>query len=421
MNFTGWLKLTVAATALSCSVSAVAQINKQFVEQAPKEDQAPWPHLDPDDPDVIKLRDDPNRDMWRQKRDYSNDGRTPGPVSLSRYEAQMENVGVKTFFQQPFAWTQEDLIAGEVDIAFFGAPTGVLPHSHGSVWAPAEVRYTRDYGTYGATLPLGWVEYETLIDPFTILKAVDYGDAGMDPYSNSRTLEEIRVITREVAETGAIPFIIGGDHSVPNGSLRGIIDVYGKKNIGFLHFDAHLDRGKGKFGAFYHSGSYMTLAVNEGLLDGKDVVQFGMSTPVFGEADYQQIIEEGGTVFHLHEIRRDGIPKVFEKIYEIFKDKDLIYVSFDIDTFDMSYAPGTGSSSPTGVTPSDLFPHLREFAARKTIVGFDVVEYNPFYDNRGQQTARLVRRTMFQFLTGIAMKKKGLDPDWVNPVISGDP
>ena len=83
-------------------------------------------------------------------------------------------------------------------------------------------------------------------------------------------------------------------------------------------------------------------------------------------------------MFHLHEIRRDGIPNVFKRIYEIFKDKDLIYVSFDIDTFDMSYAPGTGSSSPTGVTPSDLFPHLREFAARKTIVGFDVVEYNPF-------------------------------------------
>lgn len=414
-------RLAVAATVLFCSVSAIAQINKELVDQAPKEDRAPWPHLDPNDPDVIKLRDDPNRDMWREKRDYSKDGRTPGPVSLSRYEAQMENVGVKTFFQQPFAWTQEDLVAGEVDIAFFGAPTGVLPHSHGSVWAPAEVRFTRDYGTYGASLPLGWVEYETLIDPFTILKAVDYGDAGMDPYSNSRTLEEIRKITREVAETGAVPFIIGGDHSVPNGSLRGIIDVYGKKNIGFLHFDAHLDRGKGKFGAFYHSGSYMTLAVDEGLLDGKDIVQFGMSTPVFGEKDYQQIIKEGGTVFHLHEIRRDGIPKVFEKIYEIFKDKDLIYVSFDIDTFDMSYAPGTGSSSPTGVSPSDLFPHLREFAATKTIVGFDVVEYNPFYDNRGQQTARLVRRTMFQFLTGIAMKKKGLEPDWVNPVISGKP
>ena len=65
-------------------------------------------------------------------------------------------------------------------------------------------------------------------------------------------------------------------------SNRGIVDVYGKKNVGFLHLDAHLDRGFGKFGAFYHSGSYMTMAVDEGLLDGKEVVQFGMSTPVFG-------------------------------------------------------------------------------------------------------------------------------------------
>lgn len=87
----------------------------------------------------------------------------------------------------------------------------------------------------------------------------------------------------------------------------------------------------------------------------------------------------------------------------------------------MSYAPGTGSSSPTGVTPNDLFTHLREFAATKTIVGFDIVEYNPFYDNRGQQTARLARRVMLQFLTGIAMKKKGIDPKYVNPRIRGKP
>ena len=81
----------------------------------------------------------------------------------------------------------------------------------------------------------------------------------------------------------------------------------------------------------------------------------------------------------------------------------------------------TGSSSPTGVTPNDLFPHLREFAATKTIVGFDIVEYNPFYDNKGQQTARLVRRTMLQFLTGIAMRKDGIDPEYIHPRISGDP
>ena len=64
---------------------------------------------------------------------------------------------------------------------------------------------------------------------------------------------------------------------------------------------------------------------------------------------------------------------------------------------------------------------LREFAATKTIVGVDFVEYNPFFDNLGKQTARLMRRTMFQFLTGIAMRKEGIEPDFVHPRISGKP
>ena len=417
-----WLGFAAVVFAMSISAHSLAQINKDHVEKAPKEERAPMPHLDPDDPDVIRLREDPARDMWRTDVDPSNfPSREPGPINLQRYEAYLENVGIKTFFQRPLALTPEDLEAGAVDVAIFGTPTGALPWSAGCMWAPAEVRYTRDYGTYGASLPLGWVEYETLINPFTKLNVVDYGDAGMDPYSQSRTLEEIRRVTREVAETGAIPFAVGGDHSVPNGTYRGIVDVYGRKRVGFVHFDAHLDRGKGKFGAFYHSGSYMTMAVDEGLLDGSQIVQFGMSTPVFGQKDWEQVLAEGGTVYHLHEIRRDGVDAIFDQMYEVLKDVELVYVSFDIDVFDNSYAPGVGSAPPTGMTPNELFPKLREFAATKTIVGFDLVEYNPFFDNRGQQTARLCRRVMLEFLTGIAMNKDGIDPKYVNPYVEGRP
>ncbi len=100
---------------------------------------------------------------------------------------------------------------------------------------------------------------------------------------------------------------------------------------------------------------------------------------------------------------------------------DLIYISFDIDVFDMSYAPGTGSSEPTGMSPNELFPEMRKFAATKTIVGFDLVEYNPLYDNRGQQTAHLARRIMLQFLTGISMKKAAMDPNYIHPRVAGDP
>ena len=167
--------------------------------------------------------------------------------------------------------------------------------------------------------------------------------------------------------------------------------------------------------------SMIELAVKEGLVAGNKVIQFGMATPVFGEDLWEEILAEGGKVYHLHEILRDGVDATFDKIYKDLADIDLVYVSFDVDTFDMAYAPGTGSSSPTGMIPRELFPKLREFAATKTIVGFDIVEFNPFYDNKGQQTARLVRRIMLQFLTGIAMKKSGMDPDYVHPRISGRP
>lgn len=430
MNRNHWLAVVISAAffTLGLTVRSIADdkeggdppINADLVSKAPKEAPVPWPHVDPDNADIIKLSRDASTDIWRQELDLSK--RKAGPISLQRYALQLEPVGIKTFFQRPVCLTQEDLRAGKVDVAIFGAPTGALAHSAGCVWAPAEIRYTRDYGGYGAgKFPLSWIEYETLMNPFATIKVVDYNDAGYDPYSNSRTLEEIRRKTREIAETGAIPFAIGGDHSIPNATYRGIVDVYGKKKVAFVHFDAHLDRGKGKFGAFYHSGSFMTLAVKEGLCEGKHVVQFGMCTPVFGESDWEGVFNEGGTVYHIYEIRRDGVDATFEKMYKKLEGIDLVYVSFDIDTFDMSYAPGTGSSSPTGMRPNQLFPKIREFAATKRIVGLDIVEYNPFYDNKGQQTARLCRRVMLQFLTGIAMKKKGMDPKYVHPRIKGKP
>ena len=418
-----WIGAVFAGAMMFSGVLMAEPINKKHVDAAPKEEWAPMPHIDPEQPDRMIIRQDKATNIWREERPADrNPERTPGPVDIQRYGVQLEPVGIKTFFHLPVALNPEDLIAGEVDVAIFGAATAALPHSAGNMWAPAEIRYTRDWGAYGdPKFPLSWIEYETLINPFANLNAVDYGDAGINPYNQAHTLEEIRRMTREVAQTGAIPFAVGGDHSVPNGTLRGIVDVYGRKNVGFLHFDVHLDRGTGKFGAFYHSGSFMNMAISEGLIDGSQVVQFGMGSPAFGAELYDEILDEGGKVYHLHEIRRDGVEATFAKIYEDFKDVELIYVSFDIDVFDMAYAPGTGSSEPTGMRPVDLFPEMRKFAASKTIVGFDLVEFNPFYDNRGQQTARLARRIMLQFLTGISMKKAGMDPNYIHPRVAGDP
>lgn len=86
----------------------------------------------------------------------------------------------------------------------------------------------------------------------------------------------------------------------------------------------------------------------------------------------------------------------------------------------MSYAPGTGSSEPTGPSPNQLFPQLRRLAAAKRVVGADIVEYNPHMHNKGLQTGRLVRRTAIAIMTGIAMNATGMDPEYVNPHHTGE-
>ena len=225
MKRSPWLVVAISATffVLGLTVRSIADdekggeppINADIVAKAKPEPPTPWPHKDPNNPNVIVLDGtDKSKDLWRTPVDTTLfPKREPGPINLHRYQLHLENQGIKTFFQRPLALTQEDLKAGKIDVAMFGAPTGALPHSAGCMWAPAEIRYTRDYGGYATgKFPLSFIEYETLMNPFETLRAVDYGDAGMDPYSNARTLEDIRRVTREILEAGAIPFCVGGDH-----------------------------------------------------------------------------------------------------------------------------------------------------------------------------------------------------------------
>ena len=73
------------------------------------------------------------------------------------------------------------------------------------------------------------------------------------------------------------------------------------------------------------------------------------------------------------------------------------------------------------MSPNVLFPFMRKLAASKEVVDLDVVEYSPYMDNRGHQTARLVNKIMVQYLTAIAMKRKGLDPDYIHPLVADPP
>jgi len=164
----------------------------------------------------------PDFNAWTVRRPRSFDpDREPGPVSLPR--------GIPTFAGAPVALTPEDLIAGEVNVAIVGAPLNM-----GSGWRDA------GYGPLVMRTSGGMAgnDQYTQISPSRELNIVDYGDIAIDNDSTERSMQHVREVVREIAETGAIPFIIGGDHSLEYPNVAALVDVYGKGNVSVIHFGA---------------------------------------------------------------------------------------------------------------------------------------------------------------------------------------
>ena len=105
------------------------------------------------------------------------------------------------------------------------------------------------------------------------LVAVDYGNAPIDILSVERSMPPVRKMVREIAETGAIPVIIGGDHSLEYPNVAGVADVYGKGNVGVIHFDAHFDAGDVRGGHLISHAQPVRRLVDDGHVLGKNFIQ----------------------------------------------------------------------------------------------------------------------------------------------------
>ena len=191
---------------------------------------------DPEDAIIQLDPNDPGLDPWSQLRDGSADvERTPGVIQTGRLWAP----GVLSFFSLPIALTQEDLKAAEVDVAMIGAPIDMGVGMRGAGKGPSALR-----ASMANTQPTGVLPHMHVgVAWRQELVAVDYGNSPIDVLSVERSMPPVRRMVREVAETGAIPLVVGGDHSLEYPNVAGVADVYGKENVGVIHFDAHFDAG----------------------------------------------------------------------------------------------------------------------------------------------------------------------------------
>jgi len=358
-------------------------------------------------------------DIWKMKVDRSADPkREAGPIQLQRYVGTLAYAGIPTFMGVPVCLTQEDLKAGKVDVAILGAPVDVSTGQRGAAYGP---RYIRADERILPNLPAALQNPDTRVKPFEVLNVVDYGDAAVDPFSIEASMGPIRELVREVAETGALPFVLGGDHSILWPNAAAIADVYGAGQVGVIHLDTHVDCLNKTFGHLVTHGTPIRRLIEDEHIPARNFVQVGLHSFVGPDDELLDWMRKKGMrSHHMAEINRLGFEAVLEKaIGEALDGPKYLYVSLDIDVLDPAFAPGTGTPEPGGLTPRELLPAIRRICHETPVVGFEVVEVAPHLDP-GYTTAMYARRAILEALTGIAQRKLGIkETNYLDPVMSG--
>ncbi len=287
-----------------------------------------------------------------------------------------------TFMQVP---ATRDL--SKADVAIIGMPLdlGTIIRS-GARYGPRGIRNASSHLQSHAR------KVEDLKEPFRSLRVVDYGDVEM-PYGYiEEAVRRIESTVSTVLDADSFPICLGGDHSISLPILRALYKKHGK--VSLVHFDAHPDFWEPPEGMPYNHGTMFRMASDEGIMDPETSVQVGIR----GRASLE-ILEDvkaaGITVITGDEFWRIGVGETVARIKSACKGRP-VHVSFDIDSVDPAFAPGTGTPEVAGLTSREAVSLVR---ALKGIgaVGFDIVEVAPAYDN-ADITSILAANLVYEFL-----------------------
>jgi agmatinase len=309
-----------------------------------------------------------------------------------QYGEKPDYAGLLTFSGMPY--TQDAAELAGVDVAIIGAPTDDLVSDRpGTRFGPRAIR--------AASCPPG-PHLETGVDAFSVLRVVDFGDAAVLPADPVRTHEAIEALVGEVVDAGALPVILGGDHSIAEPDMRAIARRRGP--LGLIHFDTHTDTGVEVFGVELSHGSIMYRLVEQGHVDPARYVQIGLRGYWPGEPEFGWQRERGITSYFMHDVRDRGIRAVLADALERVGDGP-VFLSVDVDVLDPAYAPGTGTPEPGGMTSMDLLWACQEIGARAELCGMDVVEVAPTMVGSADLTALVADRIVRETLTGVARSR----------------
>ncbi len=307
-----------------------------------------------------------------------------------------------TFLGVPAADLADPTSYADADVVIVGAPfDGGTSHRSGARFGPQAIRAT-DYLPHDGSRPSLALRTDGLRD----LKVVDIGDVEVYAGDIERSLGQIREAVRRVAAAGAIPIVLGGDHSITYADCSGMADVLGQGTFSLVHFDAHADTGNMEFGSLWGHGQPMRRLIEAGAVRGDRFLQIGLRGYWPEPETLGWMAEQKMRSYEMTEIVHRGLGECLDEAGQIAVDQcDGVFLSVDIDVCDPGHAPGTGTPEPGGLSARELLDSVRRLCLELPVVGVDVVEVAPPFDH-ADITAALANRVVLEALSAIARRRK---------------
>jgi agmatinase len=290
----------------------------------------------------------------------------------------------------------------DADVVILGAPfDGGTSHRSGTRFGPQYIRQTC-YLPHDGRRPSLAMRVDGLAD----LRVYDAGDVELFSGDAARSVRDLQHAVHTVTATGAIPLVLGGDHTIAWPDAAGVAQHLGQGRISMIHFDAHADTGNIEFGSLIGHGQPMRRLIESGALRGDRFLQIGLRGYWPPPETLDWMAAQRMRSYEMTEITERGLKECLTEAFGIaLDDCDGVFLSVDIDVCDPGHAPGTGTPEPGGLTSRQLLDSVRRIAYELPVVGVDLVEVSPPYDH-ADVTSFLANRVVLEVLSGIARRRR---------------
>jgi agmatinase len=307
-----------------------------------------------------------------------------------------------TFLGVPVCDLDEPSTYADADVVVLGAPfDGGTSHRPGARFGPMAIRM-QDYLPHDGSRPSLALRTDGLRD----LSVVDAGDVEMYSGDIVTALGALEAAVEKVVRAGALPVVLGGDHSIAYPDATGVANVLGHGRVSMVHFDAHADTGDIEFGSLWGHGQPMRRLIESGAVRGDRFLQIGLRGYWPPPETLDWMAGHAMRAYEMTEIVRRGLDACLTEAFGIATDEcDGVFLSVDIDVCDPGHAPGTGTPEPGGLSARELLDAVRRVCLELPVRGIDVVEVSPPYDH-ADITAALANRVVLEALSAIARRRR---------------